>query len=618
MFRVVIAVFTSLALLAPSAALARTTDKPWPPATGKGLFFVHFGEEHINDADGGTLLPKTVEEAARYKPDLVTMSGDKAEDGEAEQFELWRKAMEPFDKAGVPYFAGTGNHDRDAPPGFPGGVVGLFFGTTPDSFDPYKEVFKDKPVPWGDAAPYADERITPRTRDANDVDGAAATYFVDMGNVRWIFLDNSCWSLSNCDPFQARSDGGSEPQFDYLRAKATEATNAGKVVFVVMHIPTDDPRDQSYTDATATRHVMGKGFTNDNTTFEAVAAETGVDGVFVGHIKGQFLYKGDGGVPYYIDGGAGGELYTTGPVGTDHGYWHGFRLLRVDGNAIRTDTVPIFVPDSLKIEGPDQIASGATAKFAGFGKQPVVNDPAKVDALELRDPDPKAPPGRQAFLAGLPDAGSLIPFVPAAFALLLAPMLTSRRRALKPVLGAGMAGVVLVGAVAVAQQDIPTATGKSALPTPARMWTSSDPLVLQPVAAPSDDDRRDARTQTAYGEFRGRCAGRATLTLTSGFEAQDRTITVPSKAGRLVRSTRRPKRVRRGAKALSVRVAQPVQVTITLRKGKRTVARASRACVSGTRSLKVPRKLARGRYTVELRVGSDRKPGVSRSSLRVI
>ena len=93
------------ALVAPSAS-ARVAKKPWPPATGPGQLFVHFGEEHINDEDGATLLPKVAGEAARYKPALVTTSGDKANDGVEEQFADWDKAMKALDDAGVPLLAG--------------------------------------------------------------------------------------------------------------------------------------------------------------------------------------------------------------------------------------------------------------------------------------------------------------------------------------------------------------------------------------------------------------------------------------------------------------------------------------------------------------------------------
>ncbi|MBI5106096.1 MAG: metallophosphoesterase, partial [Solirubrobacterales bacterium] len=376
-------------LLVAAPARAEVADRPWPPAGGPGTLFAHFGEEHVNDADGATILPKVVEEVARYRPALVTTSGDKANDGEPDQLGAWQAVMDAFDRAGVPYLAGVGNHDRNAPPGVPGGTIGLFGGTTPDSLDPYKSVFAGRPYPMGDAPPYRRAPFAPLQRPADDPAGAAGTYAVDVGPARWIFLDNSCWSLTGCDPYQARADGSSGTQFDFLRAKAAEAQRDGRAAFVVMHMPTRDPRDQSYTDTTARQHVMGKGATTDNDTFERIAQETGVDGVFVGHIKGQFQYEGRGGVPYFIDGGAGGELYTTGPVGTDHGYWHGFRLLRADGGRIRsTDVVPVFVPGSIRIEGPQRLAPGDAARFAAFGRQPVFKDTAKVEALELRDPDP--------------------------------------------------------------------------------------------------------------------------------------------------------------------------------------------------------------------------------------
>ena len=383
-------------LSARPRASARVAAKPWPPADGAGTLFVHFGEEHINDEDGATLLPKVVEEAARYKPLLATMSGDKANNGNADEFALWAKAMEGFDRAGVAYYAGMGNHDRTEP--VPGTLP---FGP----MEVYRDFFRGRPYPWGDGAPYADERIGPRARPGDDPAGAATHYYVDAGPVRWIFIDNSCWGIRNCDSMQAYASGDRSPQLSYLAAKAKEAGDAGRLVFVVMHMPTRDPRDQSYTDATAQNHVMGKipGSTNDNALFESTAREAGVDGVFLGHIKGQFTYKGAGDVPYFIDGGAGGELYTTGPIGTDHGYWHGFRLIRVDaGKIAATDTVPIFVPDGIRLEGPDRLAPQVEARFSAFGRQPTFRDTAKVLALELRNPDPRAKPRSAAALLGLP------------------------------------------------------------------------------------------------------------------------------------------------------------------------------------------------------------------------
>lgn len=564
---------------APAAQASRATH-PWPPATGPGLLFAHFGEEHFNDADGATILPRVVDSAAAYRPVLATMSGDKGDDGEPEQLLGWKAIMARFDAAGVPYFAGVGNHDRKAPPGVPGGTIGLVGGTLPDSIDNYRAAFADRPYPMGDGAPYADPRILPRARAAGDQPGAATHYVVDVGSVRWIFLDNSCWTLTGCDPFQLTADGSTSSQLAYLREQAAAATAAGRTVFVVMHMPTQDPRDQSHTDLTARNHVMGKGATTDNVVFEQVAQQSGVDGVFVGHIKGQFSYRGRGGVPYYIDGGAGGELYTTGPVGTDHGYWHGYRLIRVDGDRIRTDTVPVFVDGGITVAGPRTVARGTSASFTATGRQPVFNDPAKVEALELRAPAPVPP---RAF-RGLASSQAT--------------------------------------ALARAQAATPTTTPREDLPTPAHVWTTRNPRVLAPVAADADDPRRTVATQTVGGRFAARCPGRTTIDVTSGWETSGVAVTVPSAAGPLVRRiTRGARTVRRGRalRVAGVRLAQPAVVRVRVRQHGRIVRELLHRCAS-TRPLPVRWSGAGARpglATITVSVFSDRRTVTRRSVVRV-
>ncbi len=571
---------TVLALTATTTAQAARAIRPWPPATGPGLLFVHFGEEHFNDADGATILPRVVGEVAAYRPVLTTMSGDKANDGTPEQLEGWRKVMRTLDEAKVPYFAGLGNHDRKAPPGFPGGTAGLVGGTTPDSIDNYRRAFADRPYPMGDGAPYTDTRIGPRARPADDPAGAATHYSVDVGSVRWIFLDNSCWSLTSCDPFQIPADGSGASQLEFLRAQAAEATAAERTVFVVMHMPTQDPRDQSYTDFTARNHVMGKGASTDNVVFEQVAAENGVDGVFVGHIKGQFSYRGKGGVPYFIDGGAGGELYTTGPVGTDHGYWHGFRLVRVADGKVTTDTVPIFVDDGITVRGPATVAPGATGTFSATGRQPVFNDSARVDALELREPAPVPP---RAFTT----------------------------------LGSSQAT-----ALARAQEATPTTTPREDLPMPAHVWTTRNPRVLAPVAVNGDDPRRVRATQTTGGTFRAACPGRTTIDVTSGWETSGMAVTVPSAEGAVVRRiTRGARTVRRGraVQVAGVRLAQPAVVRVRVRQGGRLVRTLVHECAS-TKPLSVRWSgvgARAGVATVLVTVFSDRRAQTRRFVVRV-
>jgi hypothetical protein len=602
-------VVVAIALLA-TPAMAFTPAKPWPPANGPGVLFVHYGEEHWNDADGETILPKIVEVSAKYEPKLVTMSGDKDNDGETDQLEKWREIMSAYDDAGVPYYAGVGNHDRDAPPGALPGVP------PPGSLAPYREVFKQRPYPMGDGPAYADPKFSPRERPAGDPDGAASHYFVDYGDVRWIFIDNSCWQITGCDTFQLPSAQtlAGEGQFDFLERVAQEGTDAGKVVFVVMHMPTQDPGDQSYRDTIARMHTMGKGTSPDNGTFESIAEQTGVDGVFLGHIKGQFVYRGEADIPYYIDGGAGGELYTDGPVGADHGYWHGFRLVRVDGERIVTDSVPIFVNDGIRIEGPGSIARGKEIQLAAYGKQPVFNDPAKVETLELRDPDPRA--SSSLLSSSVWGYGRwLVP--PAAIFLLLAMAtgVTLRRRVRFVAMPAALLGLAAFGAVAVAQQDEPTSTPKENLPTPARIWTSSNPNVFSPVASEDDDPRRNEKRQTDSGAFTATCPGRARIQITSGWEAQRKRIVSKSAPGKIV------SRVKAG-RTTRVKLAQPAEVEVRVKRGRRTVATLADKCVA--RKLKVrwngrdrKGRAREGRFRVLVAVKSDRKAVVRRKKIRI-
>lgn len=626
----------ALLLLTVPAAVAHASlaPKPWPPAAGPGQLFVHFGEEHYNDDDGGTLFPKVVAESARYRPELVTTSGDKDNDGTVEQLSAWKQIMSAYDREKVPYLPGIGNHDRTTPPGAPPGTAGLLTPGVQGSITNYKEIFKDRPYPFGDAASYPG--IGPQ-RPNGEPAGASTHYFADVGRVRWIFLDNSCWGLTDCDSVQSPGfpdPQGNTTQLGFLERNAKEASDQGRTVFVVMHMPTRDPRDQSYIDPTTFNHTMGKGDLGtgapDNERFELAAERSGVDGVFLGHIKGQFLYRGRGNVPYYIDGGGGGELYTEGPVGTDHGYWHGFRLVRVSDGGITTDMVPIFVPEGIRLEGPEQLQPGDTARYEAFGRQPVFKDPAKVDALELRDPDPVRPAGSSSMGAVggfLRDGGWVM--LPLALLVLGGLVMTARlsrtqRRGLA--LGCAAVGASITGAagMAMAQRSAPTTTPKESLPVPARIFATSDSLVFSPVPSASDDPRRNLRTQTEDGEFLARCPGSARVRITSGYESTARTVRMPSSQGPILRSAELPRvrALRPGSRrtVARIRLAQRAVIIVRVRRGGRTVRTLRRSCRRpGSSALNVawdgrvgrPGRLragSPGRYSVQLTVRSDRKP----------
>ena len=554
------------ALMCAPAAQGAVAQDPWPPRPSQEPLFVHYGEEHWNDADGATILPKVVSESARYRPAMVTMSGDKASNGTPAELGTWKRFMEPYDRAGIPYFPAAGNQDRLSPPGVAPGRQGL--GPIPaavGSLAPYREVFADRPYPFGDGAPYADPQLAGATRPAGEAPGASTHYVVDYASVRWIFIDNSCWSISRCDSVQSPplpDSEGNRGQFDWLERRADEASRSGRSVFVVMHMPTRDPRDQNHSDPVAYRHVMGKSEAfADNPRFEQVAERTGVDAVFLAHIKGQSLYRGRGRVPYFVDGGAGGQLHTIGPVGTDHGYWHGYRLVQVSRGRLITDAVPIFVDGGITLRGAGVVRPGALERYEALGRQPVVNGPAKVEMLELRDP---------------------------------------RRPA-----------------------SVPTTTPVESLPAPARMFTSANPLVLGPKAPAGDDVRRDPITQTKNGLFRARCPGRTRVRVTSGYETSVKDVVVPSRRGPVARSvrvtTRRMLRMRLRPRlrhpVARLHLAQGAEVLIRVRRRGRTVLTLKHACVRAGRltvlwdgRLRRRGRLIRsGRYQIEAKVRSDRR-----------
>ena len=242
-----------------------------------------------------------------------------------------------------------------------------------------------------------------------------------------------------------------------------------------------------------------------------------MDGVFAGAHQGPVhSTAAAGNVPYYIDGGAGGELYTEGPVGTDHGYWHGFRLVRVgDGGVLATDTVPIFVREGIRIEGARSVRPGKDVRFEAFGRQPVFKDPAKVEALELRDPDPvrpvsELPHGRLGRLRARRRLGARAARAPAAGRSGAdRPASPAARRRLVGV-SCATAGVAVVGStgMSLAQQSAPTTTPLESLPNPARVFATSNPAGAR---AGGVEDRRPSaqRAHPDHGRPVPRRAARA-------------------------------------------------------------------------------------------------------------
>ncbi|MBA2241136.1 MAG: metallophosphoesterase [Solirubrobacterales bacterium] len=359
---------------------------PWPPIPKHGASFIHFGEDHWNDPDGLRIFPKVVRQSGRYQPDLVTSSADKDANGTVANLKRWRSLMRPYDRRKIPYFAAVGNHDREARPGFPDGVDPM------GDLSNYMSVFARRPYPFGDARPYRVPGLMPRRRPASDPPGASSHYAVEFGPVRWVFIDNSCFGITNCDPLQNPpfpDAEGNQGQYDFLASEAAKARMEGDQLFVVMHMPTQDDRPE-HTEPTPGPHTMGEGSSPDNALFEQAAAAAGADAVFTGHIKGMWKYRASG-IPYFTDGGAGGEVYV-GPAeetGVDYGYWHGYRLIRAWGNRLKTDAIPVFRRGGISIRGRRKVPVGEVVRFSATGQQPTAEG-ADVK-LELRAPDPTRP-----------------------------------------------------------------------------------------------------------------------------------------------------------------------------------------------------------------------------------
>jgi 3',5'-cyclic AMP phosphodiesterase CpdA len=306
----------------------RSKTLQWPAAPERGEFdIVHFGEAHWNEGQGPLTMPILVQDVVAANPELVLFSSDIADIGTVDRLACFRTIMRPVDEAGIPWFASPGNHDRVAIAG-PGGVAN-------GAIDMWRSVFAAMPAPWGDGSAASLNFHVPEG-EPGDGEGASTHYYFDYGtgrkpSMRVIVLDNSQQSLTSSDADQYPPVGPGEAdvgQLAFLERVAADAQSKGLVSVVVMHQPTQDPRDVSNVHPVSLNHTMGKGASADNAAFDAIAQVTGIDLVVLGHIQGNATYS-VGETNYYIDGGGGGSPYALREVGTDTGYFYGFRILRM-------------------------------------------------------------------------------------------------------------------------------------------------------------------------------------------------------------------------------------------------------------------------------------------------
>ena len=447
----------------------RSSAPQWPmPPEENALDVVHFGEGHWNEGQGPKTMPILVQDVIAYQPDFVLFSADIADIGQPDRLLCWRYIIQPAIDSGIPWYQSPGNHDRVAVAG-PGGVAN-------GSIDVWREIFATMPEPWGDA-PAGPRFLVPKEPD--DGKGAATHYYFDYmaggkPAVRVIVLDNSQHSLttSDVDQYPAIGPDAEDPsQLAFLERVAPEAEAKGLLTFVVMHQPTQDPRDISNVHPVSWNHTMGKGASPDNLAFDALASASGIDAVLLGHIQGNAVYS-VGDTDYFIDGGGGGSPYALREVGTDTGYYYGYRILRVardnDKWSYRTYLVPLV--DSIEISGPDDASTG---------------DEIALEATATQPFDPDLPPR----FSGVPNEA-----------------ITLKLRHPQNSLDA-----------------------RGSVPPLSYMWRTSDPTVLRPVLVPSDpkdDPAFDAGSMTTSGRFKAVGAGTARITILVGTHRETITVRV--------------------------------------------------------------------------------------------
>ena len=161
--------------------------------------------------------------------------------------------------------------------------------------------------------------------------------FVQKG-YRFIALDSSSGSIDAA-------------QIDWLRRELS--TPGPKFVF--MHIPLFDPRpggDHCFLDSTqaAELHQM----------FRA----SRVLAVFSGHVH-LFAQEPKDGVTYVTTGGGGALLYAR----AEHGGFHHFAMVRVDGDHVQVEAVPVkaeIEEPRLTVQGPKGQAEMTLGEIAGM------------------------------------------------------------------------------------------------------------------------------------------------------------------------------------------------------------------------------------------------------------
>ena len=320
--------------------------------------------------------------------------------------------------------AGMGNHDgKQATPEKMTDPISRFTPLRDVSF--YKEVFAARPYPLGDAPPY---RGSPRHRPPGPQrPGRRRDALLGRPRQRALGLPGQLVlrdrQLRPAPEPLRPDDQGSANTVHVPCATPRSQADSRREAFVRGHAHADagPARPENADTPPPGNHMMRKGATRDNARFEPRPESLGVDGVSSATSRASSSTAAAADVPYFIDGGAGGELSAARPVGVDHGYWYGSGSCASTARPVTTGpVVPLIVPDGRSAmqgaarapaRGGARAACEATAAPAGRevrprggGRRSSCRDPDPVprSGQRLDDPWPPGVGGRRCCLIGRP------------------------------------------------------------------------------------------------------------------------------------------------------------------------------------------------------------------------
>jgi hypothetical protein len=336
-------------------------------------------------------------------PKLTVFGGNMSRLGLTEELDIFKRSMKGWS---MPFYAAIGAKDLlsgldlSSDEATAGSTVSGTTGqsppgaTTPPSSTAvsnnlYLSEFKDAPLPWGapdtgstparNVCPAADTAGT-----ATPTPGEARTYYaLDVGpsckthpQARFVFINDSEYTVSSthdnpCTSAMSQSGcSSSSTQLTWLLGELNQASANHEPSFVIMNVPTQDPRGVANLPATFTA--------NDKNQIETALQQGPSTAAFASLVGGNLRYQTVGTltVPVFDSGGAGSPLgASTVSDLPSHGWYHAWLLVTVDPNPSKTPTV-----SSMPVL--DSVAMSLATPFGGWdGTAMRAGDPTYATAI---------------------------------------------------------------------------------------------------------------------------------------------------------------------------------------------------------------------------------------------